>query len=88
MSENHLRYIVRGIEHKIMQYCPQAVIRTSYYPFEDVEALIDIYVPTDQVEMLDQLTSDWTYDILLNEGHNIVALVYDMAEMTQIAAPA
>jgi hypothetical protein len=85
MNENHLRYIVRDIEYRIMRHCPEAVTRTSYYPFEDVEALIDIYAPADQVEALDELTSDWTYNILLNEGHNIVALVYDLAEMSQVA---
>jgi hypothetical protein len=88
MNENHLRYIVRDIEYKIMQRCPQAEMRTSYYPFEDVEALIDVYAPADQVEALDELTSDWTYNILLNEGHNIVALVYDMAEAPQLAVAA
>jgi hypothetical protein len=88
MSANHLRYIVRDIEYKIMQHSPAAVTRTSYYPFEDVEALIDVYAPAAQVETLNELTGDWTYNILLDEGHNIVVLVYDVAEMSQIAVPA
>ncbi len=88
MSENHLRYMVRDIEYKIMQHCPEAVMRTSYYPFEEVEALIDVYAPADQVETLNEMTGDWTYNILLDEGHNIVVLVYDLAEMAQVAVPA
>jgi hypothetical protein len=84
MSENHLRYIVRDIEYKIMQHCPQAVTRTSYYPFEDVEALIDVYAPAAQVEALNEMTGDWTYNVLLNDGHNIVVLVYDLAEMPRV----
>ena len=88
MIDNRLRYLVRDIEYKITQHCPQAVTTTSYYPFEDVEALIDVYAPADQVETLDALTGDWIYNILLNEGHNIVVLVYNLAEMPRLAVAA
>ena len=83
MLDNRLRYIVRELEYKINQQCPDAVVRVSYDTFEDIDALIRVYEPGSQMETLDETTVDWAYNILLDEGYNIVVLVYDLTQLLQ-----
>jgi len=83
MIDNRLKHIVRGLESKIIQQCPEAVVTVSYDTFEDVDAIIRAYVPTDQVETLDESSGQWTYDVILDEGYNIIIWVYDLAQLPQ-----
>lgn len=79
MIDNRLKYIVRDLEYKISQQCPEAIVQVSYDAFEDIDALVRVYAPADRVDALDEMTGDWVYELVLNEGYNIVVPVYDLA---------
>ena len=76
------------LEHFVTKICleakkvyPQAIVRVSYQPLDDEDAIVRIHVPSEEMELVDQAVHRLTYDILVEEGYHIVALVYARPEV-------
>lgn len=82
MNRNRLNFLVYRIMTAIRDACPDAVVTSSYNTFEDVDAIVDAYVPEAHVERLRDLAVEMSDDILVNEGYNIVVWVNELAEYT------
>lgn len=78
MSKSRLQKFVADICSEIKELSPEVELNVSYEPFEDVDATIRVYPPTEEVgELIDETIHQRTFDILLDEGYHISVLVFE-----------
>ena len=78
MSRSRLQKFVADICSEIRDLSPEVELNISYEPFEDVDATIRVYPPTEEAgELIDETIHRRTFDILLDEGYHISVLVFD-----------
>lgn len=63
------------------ELCPEAEVKVSTYSLEGEDARMKVVVPPDKYEEVDETLSQRAYDILLDEGYQIVVGVYDREEL-------
>ncbi len=78
MSRSKLQKLIADLCAEIMELSSEAKVSISYEPFEDVDATIRVYPPTDDVgDTIDEVIHRRTWDILVDEGYHISVLVYE-----------
>ena len=76
MSE--LTELVNNICMEIKELSPDSKVDISYEPFEDVDATIRVYPPTEEIgDLINEVAIERTLDILWDEGYHISVLVYE-----------
>jgi len=83
MSRNRLHFLVYQIMSKIRENCPEAIVTSTYNTFEDVDAIIEAYVPENRVELLEDMAGEMSYNVLMDEGYDIVIWINELNEVPQ-----
>ncbi|MGQ9627257.1 MAG: hypothetical protein ACUVV0_10195 [Anaerolineae bacterium] len=66
---------------EIKNISSETKLSVSYEPFEDVDATIRVYPPTEEAaEQINNFAVERTLDILWDEGYNISVLVFEPDE--------
>jgi len=68
--------------------CPGAEVRISTFSLEGEDARMKVIVPPDKYEEVDEALTHRAYEILLDEGYQIVVGVYDREELAERLAAA
>jgi len=61
--------------------CPEAEVKISTVSLEGEDARMKIIVPPDKYEEVDKVLTQRAYDILIDEGYQIVVGVHDREEL-------
>lgn len=60
---------------------PQAEVKVSTFSREGEDATIKIYVPSDRSDEVDDALNRRSYEILMEQGYQILPLVYERDEV-------
>lgn len=60
---------------------PEAEIEISRASIEGEDAIIQVLVPPDKADEVNEALSHRSYDIFMDEGYDIIVMVYDREEL-------
>ncbi len=75
ISPHRIESAKQNIMSDIKEICPQATIKISKEQFEDEDALLYVYVPEPEIDVVRNCARERTLDILLEEDVDIAILV-------------
>jgi len=86
MSRNRLEKFIAELAALAKDICPEAIIKISTNSLEGEDARMEILVPSDAFDAVDEAVVKRADEILDDEGYLIVAMVFEKEQVGALQA--
>lgn len=78
---NRVEHFIAELTSLAKDLCPEAEVRISTFSREGEDANMDILVPPEKYDAVDEILVHRAWEILVDEGYHIVLGVHDREEL-------